>query len=146
MAEDWDNTAIDESITIRAPARLVWRALVDPGVRFRWWGYLDLDPVVGGRVTEVWEGPDGTMHTNGVITAMEEERMLRMDWADEGWDSTADVLFELRPFDGAGGTVVRLRETGLGRLPGGAAIAEEHRAGWRMHLANLRRCVEAADR
>jgi hypothetical protein len=40
--------------------------------------------------------------------------------------------------------LIRLLHTGWEALSDGAALAEEHRVGWRLHLEDLRRCVEGA--
>lgn len=40
------------------------------------------------------------------------------------------------------GTVVRIRESGWQRLDDSQALAADHRAGWRVHLTNLRRHLE----
>ncbi|BCJ62519.1 SRPBCC family protein [Micromonospora endophytica] len=140
MAAHDDDTIVQQTVEIGAPVPRVWQALVAADVRAGWWSYLDLDPVVGGKVTETWEGPDGSNQTTGVITDLVDGRLLAMDWADDGWPESTHVEFVLRPTQV--GTVVELRETGLDRLPGGAEIAAEHRAGWQMHLNNLRALVE----
>ncbi|WP_326559104.1 SRPBCC family protein [Micromonospora sp. NBC_01796] len=98
--------------------------------------------MVGGPVTETWAGPDGNpVHTRGAVTALVANELLRLRWADEGWDDSTEVEFRL--LAGDHGTVVHVREHGLDRHPDGARLTDEHRAGWRTHLSNLRRCVEA---
>ncbi len=37
---------------------------------------------------------------------------------------------------------MQVRETGLERLPDAVGLVGEHRAGWRAHLARLRRHLE----
>lgn len=140
MTDDADDTTVEQAVEIKAPVERVWQAFVAADVRSGWWSYLDLDPVVGGQVKETWEGPGGTNRTTGVITGFTEGRRLAMDWADDGWPESTHVELTLHPTDG--GTVVQVRESGLDRLPDGGRIADEHRAGWRMHLTNLRNFVE----
>lgn len=142
MADRTNDTVVHESMEIAAPAPEIWAALITHEVRTRWWGYLELEPTVGGRVAETWSGPDGTTtRTHGEVIALVHTETLRLRWADEAWDDSTEVEFQLRPGDH--GTVVHIQEHGLDRFPDGDRIADEHRAGWRTHLSNLRRCVEA---
>jgi uncharacterized protein YndB with AHSA1/START domain len=80
------------------------------------------------------------MFTSGEVTEVVIDRLLVLSWADDDWPTTTRV--EIRLADIGGTTLVRLLHAGWEALPDGAALAEEHRAGWRLHLDNLRRCVE----
>ena len=132
-----DCDVVQEERAIDAPARAVWEALVDPEQRREWWSYLELDPVVGGQLTERWVGRNGEeVLTTGVVTEVVPARLLRMTWADEGWPAQTEVEIALLQSDGA--TTVRIRHAGWRLLPDGRRLAEEHRAGWRLHLSNLR--------
>ena len=132
-----------EEETIAAPAAAVWRALVHADQRRRWWSYLDLDPVVGGRFTERWTGPDGTeMVTAGSVLEVTDRRLLRLAWSDADWPAQTEVEISLAPAPAPGGTVVRIRHSGFERLPDGRRLAREHAAGWRAHLSNLRSAAE----
>jgi uncharacterized protein YndB with AHSA1/START domain len=130
------NPVVDESTTVDAPAHRVWQAIVDPRARSGWWGYLDLDARVGGRFEERWVDADGRKKlTHGHVVDLVPERMLRLSWADEDWPAQTEV--ELRLDQNEQGTTVRVRHTDWERLPDAAALASEHRAGWKMHLSNL---------
>jgi uncharacterized protein YndB with AHSA1/START domain len=132
---------VDESIAIAASAHDVWRAIVVADIRTGWWEYLDLDASVGGRFEERWsDGRGQEMLTSGVVTEVLVDRLLILSWADDDWPTTTRV--EIRLAESAGTTLVRVLHSGWEALPDGAALAEEHRAGWRMHLSNLRRCIE----
>jgi uncharacterized protein YndB with AHSA1/START domain len=132
---------VDEQITVAASPSTVWHALVDAVERRRWWGYLELAPVVGGGFIERWTGPDGDeVVTSGSVVEAIPERFLRLTWSDQAWPAATDVLIALEPVDR--GTIVRVQHTGWDRLPDGARLAEEHRAGWRAHLTNLRNHAE----
>lgn len=139
--ESTSELVVDEAITIAAAPEAVWDALIDPDARAGWWDYVTLDARVGGAFEEIWTGPDGRpARTSGVVTELVEHRVLELDWADDDWPSQTRVRVELVPV--AAATSVRLRHTGWERLPAGAALAAEHRDGWRLHLANLRGYVE----
>lgn len=132
---------VDEHITISAPPNAVWPALIDAEARKKWWSYLELDPVIGGRFAERWTGPDGVdVVTSGAITELAPERLLRLTWSDADWPASTYVEITLEAVDA--GTLVRVRHTGWDRLPDGARLADEHRSGWRTHLDNLRHHVE----
>ncbi|MFI6503169.1 SRPBCC domain-containing protein [Nonomuraea typhae] len=132
---------VDESLLIQAPPERVWRALTDALDRAEWWGYIDLDVTVGGKVEERWSDDSGhPMLTEGVVTEVEEGRMFRFTWSDAEQPVATTVEITLAP---AGtGTVVTVLETGWEHVPGGAALAADHRAGWRVHLTNLRRYLQ----
>lgn len=136
---------IDEQTTIGVPPSRVWHALVDAGERSRWWRYMELDAVVGGRFIERWTGPHGEeMVTSGVVVEATPPRVLRLTWSDPGWPADTEVEITLAPVEG--GTVVRVRHLGWDRFPDGSPLEEEHRAGWRVHLTNLRDSAEARER
>jgi uncharacterized protein YndB with AHSA1/START domain len=125
-----------------APPEAVWRALVDPGIRGRWWPGTELDPTVGGRFTERWAGPGGEPKlTAGTVLNAAPARSLRLSWADTDWPAETTVSLDLVPV--AAGTEVRLRHAGFGRLADAARVAADHRAGWRVHVADLCRAAEA---
>jgi uncharacterized protein YndB with AHSA1/START domain len=141
VVEQQPEPLVDESIAIAASAHDVWRAIVVAEVRAGWWAYLDLDATVGGRVEERWtDGGGREMFTSGEVTEIVIDRLLVLSWADDDWPTTTRV--EIRLADTGGTTLVRLLHTGWEALPDSAALAEEHRAGWRLHLDNLRRYVE----
>ena len=82
------------------------------------------------------------MLTSGLVTEVVVDRLLVLSWADDDWSTTTRV--EIRLAETGGVTLVRLLHTGWEALPAGAALSAAHRAGWRLHLDNLRRYVEAS--
>lgn len=141
MFSSSDEIVVDESIAIAAPTHQVWHAIVDAAARAAWWGYLDLDPRLGGRFEERWTDADGRLtRTHGQVIDLVEGRLLRLSWVDENWGQTTEV--EVRVYDADDATSVRVRHIGWERLPDGAALAAEHGSGWKMHLENLRGHLE----
>lgn len=139
-----DQTVVDERITVAAPVERVWHAIIDSDARRAWWGYLDLDPRVGGRFEERWTDADGNpKRTHGQVRELAHERLLRLSWADEGWPEVTDIHLSLAEADG--GTEVRVRHIGWDALASGPALAAAHQAGWRMHLQNLSQYLEQPD-
>jgi uncharacterized protein YndB with AHSA1/START domain len=132
---------VAEEELIAAPSDVTWRALVDADQRRQWWSYLDLDPVVGGRFTERWTGPDGKEGvTAGSVLEVIDRRLLRLTWSDADWPTPTTVDITMSPMPE--GTLVRVRHSGFERLPDGRRLAGEHAAGWRAHLSNLRSVAE----
>lgn len=132
---------VDESVVIAAAVHEVWRAVVVAEVRAGWWGYLQLDASVDGRFEERWtDGSGRQMRTSGVVTEVVVDQLLTLSWKDDAWPVATRV--EMRLTEAGANTVVRLLHTGWQALPDGAALADDHRVGWRMHLDNLRRYVE----
>jgi uncharacterized protein YndB with AHSA1/START domain len=143
VVEQQPQPLVDESIVIAASAHEVWQAVVLAELRAGWWEYLDLDATVGGRFEERWtDGGGRELRTSGTVTEVVTDRLLVLSWANDDWPTTTRV--ELRLVETGGMTLIRLLHTGWEALSDGAALAEEHRVGWRLHLEDLRRCVEGA--
>ena len=135
------NDEVGAEVVVGVPAGEVWRALVDGERRRQWWSYLEMVVVAGGRFTERWVDDDGSeVLTSGTVTHVVPNRELRMTWADEAWpaETTLDIVLTPVP----GGTQVRVRHEGWRRLPDGERLRQEHAAGWRLHLADLRSFLE----
>jgi uncharacterized protein YndB with AHSA1/START domain len=134
---DVDAMVVDESVVVAALPGQVWHALVDSGERARWWPDLEFTPVAASPLAERWTDEDGTEQlTRGTVVGLEDGRRLQLRWADADWPASTDI--ELRLEAAGAGTRVTVRESGWERLPRGRALAGEHAAGWRMHLAQLR--------
>lgn len=129
---------VDESILVAAPPERVWAAVADPAELAAWWSYLRLDCTPGGRVEERWtDGQGRPVTTSGVVVDAVPGERLRCSWADEGWPAATEVEVTFTA-TGGGGTRVRVRHTGLDRLPDAAAVIDAHRSGWRLQLEHLR--------
>ncbi|MFI6317977.1 SRPBCC domain-containing protein [Nonomuraea sp. NPDC050556] len=127
---------VDESVTIPVSRERVWQALTDPDDRAEWWHDFDLDPVPGGKLEERWTDDNGTpMLTTGRVTAVSPGEHLRFSWSDERWPTITHVSISLH--DLGHETLVRITESGWDAFPD--SLAADHRAGWRVHLTNLRR-------
>lgn len=136
-----ERKSIAESTAIEAPAGAVWDALTQASQRVQWWSYLDLMAEPGGRFEARWTAADGSERlTAGRILALETPRLLRMTWADDDWP--AETIVEIRVETESAVARVTVVHSGWEALPGGNARAEQHAAGWRTHLANLRLFVE----
>jgi uncharacterized protein YndB with AHSA1/START domain len=129
-------------IAIRGPVQRVWQTLVSAEHRAAWWSYLELDPRPGGIVVERWRNDAGRdVTTGGQVLELEPRRRLHCTWRDDDWPAFTEVELELRS-DGEA-TYLHLRHVGWERLgEDGARLAAAHRAGWRVHVENLKAYAE----
>ena len=141
VADTTGSDELHEELLIDAAADNVWQAFVDGKRRRQWWSYLEIDPSVGGQLTERWVEPDGEeVLTKGSVLDVVPDRLLRLTWADEDWPAQTEVEIHLTPNER--GTTVQIRHSGWRLLPDGHHLAQQHRAGWRLHLSNLRAYLE----
>ncbi len=134
---------VRETVLVPAPPERVWSLVAEPDGRAGWWPYLDLDATPGGRFEERWTDAAGhEVTTSGDVLDVEPPRLLRLSWKDDGWPAVTEVELRLEPQSGA--TLVTVRHTGWSALPDAAALVADHRAGWRMHLDDLRRVHSTA--
>jgi uncharacterized protein YndB with AHSA1/START domain len=106
--------------TIEAPARDVWRFMVDPAALSAWFGadaWLEPEPDAAVR----FRFADGSVR-RGVVEDVEPGRRLSWRWREQrgtGFGSTigepSTVTIELEP--SAGGTLVRITETPVAARP-----------------------------
>jgi uncharacterized protein YndB with AHSA1/START domain len=128
---------IEREIFVAASPETVFKFFVDPAFMAQWFGVRHtLDPRPGGvfRV-EVAAGAVAS----GTFTEIAPHRRVAFTWGWEGRDDLPPgaslVEIELTPKDG--GTLVRLRHSGL---PGGARAPftpQEHGKRWAHYLARL---------
>lgn len=145
-----DNTAFAEVVSadtvrierrLEAPVADVWRYLVDPEKRAKWFAAGEIDPQPGGRLICVFdhnsfspepgEVPEAYKSAIGhrselKIIAIEPPRLLSHDWGDG-----SVVSFELAP-DGDGTRLVLTHS----RLKDRAAM-KDVTGGWTSHLTVL---------
>ena len=125
--------------TIKAPARSIYRAWLDPKMLTRFMRATDgmtvptasADPRVGGRfdVLMVLDGRE--MPHGGVYTELEPDRRIAFRWESPHVSDETTVTITLTPMDG--GTEVVLTHT---RLPTESS-RDGHLAGWTAILACL---------
>jgi uncharacterized protein YndB with AHSA1/START domain len=104
---------------------------------------IRLEPGVGGRFLEIWDLETGAGYEVGRVTAWEPGKRLALTWTQLGWPD--DVLTEVEvTFEAAaGGTLVRLEQTGFERVPDAARYLEGYDTGWKTVLGWYVEHVEA---
>ncbi len=90
-----------------------------------------IEPGVGGRFIEVHDPETDAGFEVGRVTAWEPGRRLALTWTQVGWpDGVAtDVEVTFEPV--AGGTRVRLEQTGFERVPDAGTFIGGYESGWR---------------
>jgi uncharacterized protein YndB with AHSA1/START domain len=133
--------SIEREIFIGASPETVFRFFVEPAFMARWFGQQHtLDPRPGGifRV-EVTAGK----FARGAYTKVTPHRRIAFTWGWEGRDDLPPgrslVEIELVPKDG--GTLLRLRHSGLATMAEAPFTPEEHRDRWANYLVRLEKAV-----
>lgn len=116
----------------RAQRETAWAYLADPELRRGWWPDSELDPTLGGAVSERWsegEGSDAAMrNAQGVVDVCIPGHALGFRWRDAGDEHETEVLFTLRSEGTA--TDITVTETGFGRFPDALDRIADARQGW----------------
>ena len=141
---DW----VTREIVVEVGLDRVWSALTDAVEVAQWFGRTaEIDRRVGGTVRFSWAPGEVS---KGVITTVEPKTTFGYRW--DVFGTVVDpslfthVEFQLRAV--AGGTAVRVVETGLSRLveagiaPDLEELLEEHVDGWRNEMGDLARYLE----
>lgn len=142
---------IEKQVLLRAPQARVWRALTDAGEFGAWFrAKLDGPFVPGGRTTGHITYP-GYEHLclDVLVERMEAETLFAFRWHPAAVDPAVDyscepsTLVEFHLEAVAGGTLLRLVESGFDQLP--AERREEayrqNEGGWAIQMDNIHRHV-----
>lgn len=133
---------IERDVLIEAPADVVWDVLTDPAQIPRWFSdsaEIDLRP--GGAGTLGWR-EHGSVEI--AVERVERPRLFSFRWmSGEGENRWANsLLVEFTLTDEAGGTRLRVVESGLDELDWSEErrreYREDHSSGWATHMGRLR--------
>lgn len=128
---------IEREIVVDASIDEAWRALTDPELVSRWFGTdteIDLRP--GGAAAFVW---DGDRH-EAVVETVEPPTRFAYRWSlasNVPFAHAPTSLVEFTLSEVAGGTRVRLVESGFASLADGAERRAENDEGWAQELGEL---------
>ena len=134
--------SVEREIFIAASPETVFRFFVEPAFMALWFGQQHtLDPRPGG-IFRVEVGAGNFAH--GTYTEVTPHRRIVFTW---GWEGRGDLppggsLVEIELVSKDGGTLVRLRHSGLPQTAEAPFTPEDHRKRWANYLARLQqRCA-----
>ncbi len=130
---------------IRAARNVVWRCLLDAGLRHRWWPEVRVfEGWPGGAFEEAWRDRQGRRKvTRGRILRADPPAVLEMTWADDDWTAQTQVVLSLQ--DNGQSMRVTLAHRGWEQFSEAEArrLIAGHAAGWEHHLGRLKSFAEA---
>jgi uncharacterized protein YndB with AHSA1/START domain len=140
---------IEKQIEIKAPVSRVWRALTDYR-EFGEWFRVKLDsPFVAGQVSRGHIMYPGYEHLRweAVVQTIEPERLFSFTWHPYAVDPNVDysaetpTLVEFRLEATAGGTLLRVTESGFDKIPSHrrAEALRMNEGGWAEQMKNIDR-------
>ena len=132
---------IEVNTDIPLPPAKVWQYLTLTDHIEKWWGSeVMLERRKGGKFSEPWVDPEGKpRHTSGMVTALEDDTRLQLNWQDDGWQKPTRVEFLLTKAPN-GGTVLTVHHSGWDVLDDGPRkkIFDQYLAGWRELMNKFR--------
>jgi uncharacterized protein YndB with AHSA1/START domain len=143
---------IEKQIMLKAPVSRVWRALTDYR-EFGEWFRVKLDgPFVPQEFSRGHITYPGYEHLvwEAVVQTMEPERLFSFTWHPYAIDPKVDyskepsTLVEFRLEEIAGGTLLRVTESGFEKIPSGrrAEAFRMNDGGWAEQMKNIESYVE----
>ena len=143
MADD----RIEKQIELKAPLSRVWRALTDYREFGEWFRVKLEGPFVEGQVARGQVLHPGYEHVvwQAVVQRIEPERLFSFTWHPYAVDPKVDystetpTLVEFRLEKSAGGTLLKLTESGFDKIPAGrrseAFLRNDN--GWTAQMKNI---------
>ena len=142
---------VEKQIELKAPVARVWRALTDYREFGEWFRVNIEGPFVMGKVSRGQITYPGYEHLTweAVVTAIEPERLFAFTWHPYAVDPKKDyskeeqTLVEFRLEKTAGGTLLRVTESGFDRIPAErrAEAFLRNDGGWAQQMKNIERHV-----
>ena len=140
MNQTSTSDTIVQEIAIHAPAERIFKALVDPDERVKWWGRgqfratrLDHDLRPGGHYV-LYCDMSGTERTvRGVYRTIEPPSVLEFTWLPDWYENPSESVVRFDLMEDSGVTTVRITHSGL--------VTQSDRqahGGWPYILASLK--------
>lgn len=142
---------IEKQIELKAPIARVWRALTDFREFGSWFGVKLQGPFEVGKIARGHITYPGYEHLSweAAVVSMELERLFSFTWHPYAVDPQVDysketpTLVEFRLEKTAAGTLLRLTESGFGKIPAHrfADALRMNERGWSEQMTNIERHV-----
>jgi uncharacterized protein YndB with AHSA1/START domain len=143
---------IEKQIMLKAPVTRVWRALTDYREFGEWFRVKLEGPFVPQQVSRGHVTYPGYEHLvwEAVVQTMEPERLFAFSWHPYAIDPKVDyskeasTLVEFRLEEAAGGTLLRLTESGFEKIPSVRRLEafRMNDGGWAVQMKNIESHVE----
>src|SRR5258708_18887 len=153
QSEQKSEQKIEKKIELRAPVSRVWRALTDYHEFGEWFRVKLNGPFVAGQVTRGQITFPGYEHATfeAVVQKLEPETLFSYTWHPYSVDAAVDyskessTLVEFRLEKIAGGTLLRVTESGFGNLPSdrGLEAFRMNDNGWAQQVKSMEAYVES---
>lgn len=147
-----DEDRIEKNILLKAPRERVWRALTDYREFSEWFGVKLESPFCEGQTTAGNMTVSGYEHLRMevVVQRMEPETLFSYTWhpyaVEPGVDYSDEppTLVEFMLEDAAGGTLLKIVESGFAKIPSGRRIEafRMNSRGWAQQLEDIKSHVE----
>jgi len=144
---------IEKKIELKAPVSRVWRSLTDYREFGEWFRVKLNGPFVAGQVTRGQITFPGYEHVKfeALIQKLEPETLFSYTWHPYSVDPAADyskepsTLVEFRLEKIAGGTLLRVMESGFDKLPSNRRLEafRGNDSGWAQQIKNIETYVES---
>jgi uncharacterized protein YndB with AHSA1/START domain len=144
---------IEKKIELKAPVSRVWRALTDYREFGEWFRVKLNGPFVADQVTRGQITFPGYEHVKfeALIQKLEPETLFSYTWHPYSVDPAADyskepsTLVEFRLEKIAGGTLLRVMESGFDKLPSNRRLEafRGNDSGWAQQIKNIETYVES---
>lgn len=129
------------SISVKAPATEIWRALTDSEELENWWGDVLLEPVIGGKFREPWEDDDGNeQEARGKVMVVKVNKQIVFSWRELDWPQKSKTVCSIEIEDKGIVRTIKLKQTGWETLPEEFQkdIMKNFKIGWNYHLKELK--------
>lgn len=133
---------IELSISVKASAAEIWRALTDSDELENWWSDdMSLEPKVGGKFSEPWEDDKRNKHlASGKVLGVKNQKEITFTWTEQEWPKEAKTECTIKIDDKGQGRVITIKHSGWETLPADMQKQQikDFKVGWNYHLKELK--------
>lgn len=136
-----DTNMIEQSVTVDAPAGVVFEALTDAERLTRWFpSKVESDARTGGKFKYSWEFSNTEQNGSqqGEYLEVAANQRVSYSWQAGEVPTTVDITLS----ESGGATEVHLVHSGFGTGEGSAQLREMHDGPWSFYMSNLKSYLE----
>lgn len=140
--EESNSQEISITITVKATAAEIWRALTDTDDLENWWGDdVALEPKVGGKFREAWEDDNGDEQlASGKVLSLVPNKSITFTWREKNWDAKQSTECTYVIEDKGKTRTMTVTHKGWDSFPEkqGAKLLKDFQVGWKYHMQELK--------